>query len=202
MHRMKLSTPHPVAFTTVSSSALQTRLDASTLSASLAVRVIKADGSSVAGGGSGGIGGKGITQPDVTNAQGVCYYTPAATDLNVLGIAVIRISATGMEPREIPVDVVAYDPYDAIRAGLTALRPDAVLVAAAAAGTLTATSFTSTLTLAVGQLANEAHCRFVSGALAGQVQKITGYAAGGLLSFANGFSAAPVAGDQFVIVNG
>lgn len=201
MHRMKLSTPHPVAFTAVSSSALQTRLDASTLSASIAVRVIKADGTSVAGGGTGGIGGKGVTQPDVTNAQGVCYYTPVASDLNGLGVAVIRISATGMEPREIPVDVVAYDPYDAIRAGLTGLRPDAVLVGTAVTGTLAATTFSTSLSIPNGQLANEAHCRFVSGALAGQVQKITGYVSG-VLSFAIGFSAAPANGDQFVIVNG
>jgi hypothetical protein len=112
MPKLKISTPHPVAFTTVNSLNQQTRIDASALT--FVVRVIKADGSSVAGGATGGIGGKGITQPDVTNAIGCCYYTPVAADINVLGEAMIRISATGMETREIPVDVVSWDPYNAV----------------------------------------------------------------------------------------
>ncbi len=203
MHRMKLSTPRPVAFTAVSSTALQTRLDASTLSGSLAVRVIKADGTSVAGGGSGGIA-HGITQPDVTNAAGCCYYTPAAADINVLGTAIIRISATGMEPREIPVDVVAHDPYDTVRLGLTAVRPDAVLSGAVVSGTLTTTSFSTNLTVPNGALANEAHVRFtgnVTAALAGQVQKITGYT-GGVVTVTAPFSVAPAVGDVVVVING
>lgn len=198
MQRIKLSTPKPIPFTTVSTANLQTRLDASTLT--FTVRVAKADGTTAAGAGSGGINA-GVTQPDVTNMQGCCYYTPGANDVNVLGPLIIRISATGMEPRELAVDVVAHDPYDAVRMGLTSLRPDAQLTGTAVTGTLTATSFSTNLTIAAGQLANEAHCRFTSGTLAGQVQKITGYS-GGVLTFATGFSAAPVNLDAFVIVNG
>lgn len=199
MHRMKISTPHPVAFTAVSTANLQTRLDASALT--FTVRVITADGVSVAGGATGGISNKGITQPDVTNALGCCYYTPVAVDVDVLGVAMIRISATGMEPREIPVDVVAYDPYDAIRAGLTGIRPDAILTAHAVTGTLTASAFTTDLALVAGSLQNEAHFRFVTGTLAGQVQKIATFA-GGILSFTQPFTGAPANNDLGVIVNG
>lgn len=101
-----------VPFTAVSSTNLQTRVDPDTLT--FTVRVIKADGSSVAGAGS-------ITHPDDTNALGVCYYEPHANDVNTLGVAVIRISAAGMETREIPVLVVPWDPYSATSLGLTDL---------------------------------------------------------------------------------
>lgn len=96
-----------VPFTAVSNTNLQTRLDASTLT--FTIRTIKADGSSSSGGGTGGIGGSGVTQPDVTNAKGVCYYTPSAGDVNTLGAGVLVISAAGMETREIPFQVVADD---------------------------------------------------------------------------------------------
>lgn len=101
-----------IAFTAVSSTNLQTRLDPDTLT--FTIRVVKADGTSVAGAGS-------ITHPDDTNALGVCYYAPDAGDVDVLGAAVIRISAAGMETREVPVLVVPWDPYSATSLGLTDL---------------------------------------------------------------------------------
>lgn len=196
----KLASLSPVAFTAHNTS--DDPIDASALT--FTVRIVKPDGTSVAGGATGGISNKGITQPDVTNALGVCYYTPVAGDLSVLGDTVIRISAAGMKTREILVEVVAYDRADAVRLGLTGLRPDAVLIGQAVTGTLTSNAFSTNLTLPAGQLANEAHCRFlgnVTAALAGQVQKITGYA-GGVLSFTVPFSTAPANLDQFVIING
>jgi hypothetical protein len=199
---MKISVPHPVAFEAVTFADLKVPLDLSTVSGSLAVRVIKADGTSVAGGGTGGIA-HGITQPDVTNAPGCGYYLPSAGDISVLGEAIIVISATGMYRRAIPVDVVAYDPYDGIRIGLTAMSPDAVLVGTVTSGTLTTTAFSTNLTIPNGQLANEAHIRFlgnVTGTLTNQVQKITGYT-GGIVSLTAGISAAPAVGDQFVVIN-
>lgn len=191
MPTRKLGSIAPIAFTTHNSS--DAPIDASALTFS--VRIIKPNGTSVAGGGTGGIGGKGITQPDVTNALGACYYTPAAADLTVLGDSIIRISASGMATREILVTVV----------------PDAPLVATVASGSLTAASFPVTfaiegvaVTVPTGQLAGEAHFRFagnVTAALAGQVQKITGYASG-VASFSTAFSTAPAVGDIGVIVNG
>lgn len=97
-----------IAFTAVSSANLQTRLDASALA--FTVRIIKADGTSVVGAGVGGIGNKGITQPDLANARGVCFYTPGAGDIDVLGQCVAVISAAGMETREITFEVTESDP--------------------------------------------------------------------------------------------
>lgn len=93
-----------IPFTAVSSSDVQTRLDASALT--FTVRVLKADGTAVAGAGT-------VTQPDASNAAGACFYTPDAADIDVVGPAIVRISATGMEPRELAFQVVAFDPYDA-----------------------------------------------------------------------------------------
>lgn len=120
MQHLKTSTPQPIPFTVVSISNLQTRLDPTIANGggamSFTVRVIKSNGSSVAGTGTGGIGSGsgGVTQPDATNAKGVCFYTPGATDINVAGPTVVRISDANnlMEPREIPIDIVAWDPYD------------------------------------------------------------------------------------------
>lgn len=194
----KLASLSPVAFTAHDSS--DNPIDASALT--FTVRIVKPDGTSVAGGATGGISGKGITQPDVTNALGVCYYTPVAGDLSVLGDTVIRISAAGMATREILVEVVAFDRTDGVRMGLTGLRPDAVLIGHAVTGTLSPTAFSTDLVLPSGALQNEAHCRFTGGALAGQVQRITGYTAG-VLSFASpGFSTSPANADPFVVVNG
>lgn len=194
----KLASLSPVAFDAVDSSDVA--LDASALT--FTVRIVKPDGTSVAGGATGGISNKGITQPDVTNARGVCYYTPVAGDLSVLGDTVIQVSAAGMVTRKILVEVVAYDRLDSVRLGLSGIRPDAQLIGHAVTGTLSPTAFSTDLTLASGTLQNEAHCRFTGGALAGQVQRITGYAAG-VLSFASpGFSTSPANADPFVIVNG
>lgn len=91
-----------VPFTTVSSNDLQARLDASGLT--FTVRILKADGTSVAGAGA-------VVQPDAANALGCCFYVGTASDFDVDGETVIRISATGMETRELAVTVVPYDPY-------------------------------------------------------------------------------------------
>ncbi|MES2170567.1 MAG: hypothetical protein V4479_07575 [Actinomycetota bacterium] len=190
MPNRKLGSIAPIAFTTHDST--DAAIDASALT--FAVRVVKPNGTSAAGGGTGGIS-HGITQPDVTNALGSCYYTPAATDFTVLGSHILRISASGMALREVLVEVEA----------------DAPLIATVVSGSLTAASFPVTfasegvaVSIPTGQLANEAHFRFagnVTPALTGQVQKITGFA-GGVLSFTTAFSTAPAAGDIGVIVNG
>jgi len=98
---------------TLVDTGLENRLDASGYT--FTVRVVKSDGTSGAGGGSGGIGNSGVFQPDVTNAQGLCYYVPSVGDLDTIGAMAIRISAAGaatVEVREIPLEVVPWDPYD------------------------------------------------------------------------------------------
>lgn len=104
------------------------RLDASTLT--FTVRIVKADGSSDAGGGSGGIGA-GVSQPDVTNARGACHYAGVAADYDELGLGIAVVSAPGMETVEIPFQVVAYDPYDATALGIS--RLDAAITSRASA---------------------------------------------------------------------
>jgi hypothetical protein len=74
---------------------------------------------------------------------------------------------------------------------------------AVAAGTLTATDFTTDLTATTADTYKDAFVRFVTGTLSGQVKKCTGYAVtGGHLTFTTGFTGAPAAGDLFAIVNG
>lgn len=117
-----------IAFTAVSSTDMQTRLDASALT--FTIRIVRGDGTSAAGAGSGGIGGSGVIQPDSVNALGCCYYVSAAADITVLGAAIVRISAPGMETREIDIEVVAFDPFDAAGLGLTNLATAIATIAA------------------------------------------------------------------------
>lgn len=194
-----------VVFTSVLAANLQTRISNATLAhGSIGVKVFKGGAATAVTpvGATGTVTTSWLAEDD-TNGVGVRRFLPAAADL-VLGICTFIFTGTNMEPREVDVEVVAYNPYDTVRLGLTALRPDAVLIGAVVAGTLTANAFTTNLTIPNGQLANEAHLRFlgnVTATLAGQVQKITGYT-GTVPSFAAGFSVAPAIGDLFVVVNG
>lgn len=108
-----------LGFTAVSSVDMQTRLDATALA--FTIRIVRGDGTSAAGGGSGGIGGLGIIQPDAVNAVGCCFYIPSVGDVSVFGSSIVRISAPGMETREIDISVVAFDPFDVAGLGLTNL---------------------------------------------------------------------------------
>lgn len=102
-----------IHFTSVDSGSgyPQTRLSGSL---TFTVRIVRPDQTSVAGAGT-------ITQPDSTNAPGVRAYRYDTNDFPEVGSYTIRISATGMETREIPVQIVAYNPHDGVRLGLTAL---------------------------------------------------------------------------------
>jgi hypothetical protein len=135
------------------------------------------------------------------SSSGLYKLVLDATDVDTLGELVLQVVKTGVQSLVLSLgQVVPWDPYDAVRAGLTALRPDAQLIGHAVTGTLTAGSFSTDLVLASGSLANEAHCRFITGALTGQIQKITGYT-GGVLSFTQPFTSAPANLDTFVVVN-
>lgn len=147
------------------------------------------------------------------NATGTATLTDAATgeflmvlaqaDCDTLGQLVIRVVKTGVQSWLERLQVVAFNANDAIRMGMTALRPDAILIGTVTAGTLTTTSFSNNLTIPSGALAGDAHVRFLgntTAALAGQLQKISAYTAG-LITVAAALSVAPAIGDQFVIVN-
>lgn len=67
------------------------------------------------------------TEVDSGDMPGVYYIELTATEVNTLGNVVVWVSGTAtgpgtiMEVRELIATVVAYDPYDAVRLGLTAL---------------------------------------------------------------------------------
>jgi len=187
-----------IPLTSVQSSDGRTRITAATLpNASITVKIKRAGvGTAVSGTGA-------FTTADDSGAPSVRGYVPSVGD-QVLGVNTFVFTGASMEPREVPVCFVAFDPFDTVRMGLTGIRPDAVLVGQAISGTLTASSFTTNLTIPSGALAGEAHLRFlgnITAALAGQVQKITSYS-GGLVAFSAPFTTAPANLDQFVIVNG
>lgn len=199
MQRMKLSTPRPIPFTVVSIANVQLRLNPTTANAggamSFVVRVLKADGTSVAGSGSGGIGAGsgGITQNDGTLAPGRCFFTPGANDVNVIGPAIIVVSDANnlMEPRELEVDVTYEDPYELTQYG------------AAAAGTLQADQFTTDLAEADDDHWNGVWVKWTTGPLTGEVRKCTDYVASTRkMIFDVPYTAAPVAGNKFRIMNG
>lgn len=65
-----------------------------------------------------------------------------------------------------------------------------------------ATTFVTSLTSAVTDHWKDALVCFTSGALAGQVKKVTGYnGTTKALSFTSGFTAAPATGDSFILIN-
>lgn len=127
------------------------------------------------------------------------------TDIDTDGELVLEVVKTGVQSLVLSLgQVVDLNPYDAIRAGLTGIRPDAELIGTVTSGTLTATAFSTNLTIPSGQLAGVAYWRWlgnVTSALAGQVQKITAYTSG-LVTVGTAFSTAPSIGDQGEVVNG
>lgn len=141
----------------------------------------------------------------VNSVTGLYKLVLDTTDIDTDGELVLEVVKTGVQSIEFSLgQVVEVNVYDAVRFGMTGIRPDAVLTGAVTAGSISTTSFPTNLTVPTGALAGEAHLRFtgnITAALAGQVQKITGYTAG-VMTFTSAFSTAPVATDTFVIVNG
>ncbi len=54
-------------------------------------------------------------------ANGWYALTPAAGDVDTLGELAIHVTAAGADPADVKYTVVAFDPYDAVRGGLSAL---------------------------------------------------------------------------------
>lgn len=173
---------HPTAamrriyFTQVLDSNLQSRQTGAT---GFTVRVIKPDGTSVAGSGT-------VGEVDSSNAPGVMYYEFTTGELDTAGNGIVRISKAARETREVPFHV------------------ERGYMGTVASGTLTAGAFTTGLTTATANHWKRCLIRFLTGALAGQVSKIAAYAvSGGLVSVESGleFTAAPANGDVFEIIN-
>jgi len=180
MQRIKLSTPKQIPFTAVSSANLQLRLQVSVLS--LAARVVKYGGTTVAGGGT-------FSARDESNQYGQADYLPLAAELNTTGPTRFIFSASGMEPREVVVDVVPFDPYRIVTS------------ASAIAGTLNATSFSTDLTETTTDHWKDAFVRFTSGVLIGQTKLVTAYNGTTRVLTTDAFTGAPSAADTFEMIN-
>lgn len=70
-----------------------------------------------------------IVEIDSTNMPGAYYLELTATEVNTLGIVVVRFKTAATAEFQTAIEVVALNPYDAVRAGLTAL-PNAAAEAA------------------------------------------------------------------------
>lgn len=90
-----------IPYTSVLASDMQSRI--STV-LTVAAWVVRPDLTSQAGVGT-------SSQPDQVNAPGVRRYVPDAADISAVMPQFIRLSATSMETREIPIVVVPYDPF-------------------------------------------------------------------------------------------
>lgn len=73
-----------------------------------------------------------ITEIDSTNLPGIYSYTPTATETNTNGLLALHITCTGCQTQDYTVQIISFDPNDAVRLGLSSL-PNA---AASSAGGL------------------------------------------------------------------
>jgi hypothetical protein len=143
--------------------------------------------------------------PTVTD-KGNGWYDLALTTshTDTLGVAVLHITAPGAvigQPSGLPndliyINVTAVDAYDSA----WGLFPTGTVVSDASNS---ATAFHTSRTESSADYWKNAFLVFTSGALVGQVKLITGFTvSGGVMSFASpGFTATPVAGVSFYIIN-
>lgn len=150
-----------VSFTMVTSANLQTR---STGLTSIAVRISKNGAATAAGGGT-------CTEVDSTNMPGVYYYTCATGDIDTLGQLILDVTHASQEPREIVVQIVAYDPFDSAALGLANIAlPLAGTASAGGASTITLVGGVATDNYYKGQLV-----RITGGTGIGQARAIASY---------------------------
>ncbi len=100
-----------IPFTTVLATNLQSRILAATLAnSSITVKIKQANVTTAVTGGAGT-----FTACDDTGAPGVRGYKPSSGEL-ALGVSTFIFTGANMEPREVPVMVVADSPYAAVTA--------------------------------------------------------------------------------------
>lgn len=121
--------------------------------------------------------------PAEIGSTGVYGFNLTAAETNCSWIHVLVIKAGSMYPKSF--------------GGAMSDQPAAAVVT----GT-SATSFVTNLTSIVDDFWKDSLVVFTSGALAGQVKKVTGYnGTTKALTFTAGFAAAPANGDLFILVN-
>jgi hypothetical protein len=125
--------------------------------------------------------------------------TNGATELTgVLGRYSIVLTAAEMDASWVHIVVVKAGMDDADMVLGTAGSPSGQAIA----GTLTTSTFTSDRAEATDDYWKDAIVLFTSGGLAGQVKKVSAYTGVSKLFTVNGaFTAAPVNGDRFILIN-
>ncbi len=134
-----------------------------------------------------------VTQIDATNAPGWYQLSGNATDSNTLGPLLLNATAAGADPTSAVYQVVAYNPLDGVRLGLTAL-PNVASGAAGAiitAGTGTAQLSTSSGLVTVGTNNDK------TGYTASTVSDKTGYSLSGSQTFNTSGTVGGVSGVTF-----
>ncbi len=136
---------------------------------------------------------------------GQYYYEATAGELDTLGWLAVRVAKSGVKADVYQIPVVAYDPFDTVRLGLTTLssraRPTGSVVSDAsnAAGTF---EVTTTLSEATDDL-KQMYLKFTSGANIDLVRRITGYnTTSNFVTVSEAFPATPSAADTFELING
>ncbi|MBA2687791.1 MAG: hypothetical protein H0U64_06805 [Gemmatimonadaceae bacterium] len=126
--------------------------------------------------------------------------TNAPTELGVTGVYALTLTAAETNCGWLQVLVTKTGMYpNASVMGAMSDQPAAAVVADA---DNVATLFVANLTSAVTDFWKDAVVVFTTGALAGQLKRVTGYnGTTKALSFAAGFTSAPATGDLFVIIN-
>lgn len=119
--------------------------------------------------------------------DGMYYYPASQGELDTIGPVYLRVAKAACRTVVIVARVDPRPPYIAA----------AVSDASPAAG-----DFDTDLASATNSFYNDAFCLFITGSLAGQVRKVTGYTGSTKnLQFSGAFTAAPANGDKFVLVN-
>lgn len=161
-------------------------------------------------------GGLFVSANGLVSEIGQGWYTLAgdSADRDTLGDLVVHAEATGAEPFDGLFLIVAYDPFDPVRMGMTSL-PNAsagaqggLLVNDSIAGSVndlsaTATSFNCGSALSTtASFYNGSVIVFTSGTLRGLARKIGTYAGGTnrTVTVSTAFPSAPANGDTFFIL--
>lgn len=136
-------------------------------------------------------------------AGGLYYYEATAAELNTLGFLTMRVVKTGALDFVAVCQVTAIDPYDTVRLGLTAIASSAIVTGAVVtdAGNL-ANTFKTDLASTTTDEHKDKILKFTSGALSGQVRRVTVYnGTTKFITVVTGYTAAPAASDTFELLN-
>lgn len=139
--------------------------------------------------------------------SGQYYYEFTAGELDTLGWIAFRVAKTGVKAEVYQVSVVAYDPFDVVRLGLTSLsstaRPTGT-VQSDAGNTALTFKVDSTLGAYAADAFKQMMLKFGAGTTnAHQVRRVTAFnTTTDFVTVSEAFASAPSASDAFELING